>query len=382
MDFDVVVVGGGASGVDAATEVRRRAPSASVALISPESDLFYRPWLVYLPAEAVPAADLSVPLAGIASAQGFQHIQDSVGAVNPDSGEVTLASDARRISYRQLILAPGAPADRDRIPGAAEHALFPCDRLEARELLRRLGELTEGTVTFLLTGERIGPGLEYAGWIARAARDAGRTSFKVTVVEDADAMDRQFGPRGADRLASIAGALGIETVRHARVERIESDKLLLASATMGTDLVCVTSPLRGPDLGLPAELLNQHGMLQVDATLAVPEYGNVFAAGDFSDVRDLSLELPKTWMMARLQAETAARNAAAALGGGSPVPLDERKVARMAAISMPDIGGRTLFVRNKKPLVAGSWPLRLRYRMDAKYLSRYRTEPGATRPSR
>ncbi|MFF3817645.1 hypothetical protein ACFYYD_13700 [Streptomyces bluensis] len=84
--------------------------------------------------------------------------------------------------------------------------------------------------------------------------------------------------------------------------------------------------------------------------------------------------------MARLQAETAARNAAGALTGRGPVGLDLR-AARMAAISMRDVGGRTLFVRNRKPVVAGSWPLRLRYRMDSKHLSQYRDRPGATRPA-
>ncbi|MDT9692578.1 FAD-dependent oxidoreductase [Streptomyces sp. P9(2023)] len=381
MDFDVVVVGGGAAGVDAAAEVRRRAPEASVALISPERDLHYRPWLVYLPAAAVPETDLSIPLSGIASTHGFQHIQDSVHEVRPKAGEVTLSTDGRRVTYHRLILAPGAPADRDRIPGAAEHALYPCDRGDAGELVRRLREPTTGTVVFLLTGERIGPGLEYAGWSARAARDAGRGSVKVVVVEDGDAMDRQFGVQAADRLVSTAGTLGIETVRHARVERVESGKLVLASGAIGADIVCVTSPLRGPDLGLPAELLDARGMLKVDATLAVPQYAGIFSAGDFADVQGLGLELPKTWMMARLQAVTAARNAVVSLSGGRPAALDARKAARMAAISMPDVGGRTVFVRNRKPVLAGSWPLRMRYRVDAKYLSRYRTRPGATRPA-
>ncbi|TPQ20080.1 FAD-dependent oxidoreductase [Streptomyces sporangiiformans] len=381
MKFDVVVVGGGAAGVDAAAAVRRQAPDASVALISPEPDLFYRPWLVYLPAAAVPAQDLSIPLSGIASRHGFEHIEDGVSTVDLAARELALTSTGKRVEYSQLILAPGAPADRQRIPGGDEHAAFPCDPSEARELLDRLKELEEGTVAFLLTGERIGPGLEYAGWVARAMRAAGRNALHILAVEHDDALDRQFGTKAADRLVTVASAVGFDVVRHARVERIGDGELVLPDTTIGADLIAVTSPLRGPDLGLPAELLDPRGLLKVDATLAAPAFRNVFAAGDFSDVQGVGLELPKTWIMARLQAETAARNAAAALAGGSPVELDARKAARMAAISMPDVGGRTLFVRNRKPVVAGSWPLRLRYRMDGKYLSRYRDRPGATRPA-
>ncbi|MEU5977827.1 FAD-dependent oxidoreductase [Streptomyces sp. NPDC047315] len=382
MKFDVVVVGGGAAGVDSAVAARRHAPDASVALISPAPDLFYRPWLVYLPAAAVPSQDLSIPLPGIATQHGFVYVKDGVGVVDPVRREVVLASTGERIEYSQLVLAPGAPADRRRIPGADKHALFPCDRTEAALLFSRLDEMTEGTVAFLLTGERIGPGLEYAGWIARTLRATGRDAVRVILVEHGDALDLQFGARAADKLVSVAGALGVETVRHARPARIDSDELVLSDRAVGAELIAVTSPLRGPDLGLPSELLDVRGLLKVDDTLATPSFRDVFAAGDFCDVQGIGMEPPKTWIMARLQAETAGRNAAAALTGDRAVGINRAKVARMAAISMPDVGGRTLFVRNRKPVVGGSWPLRLRYRMDGKYLSQYRDRPGAVRPVR
>ncbi|MCP3817859.1 hypothetical protein NLX86_06815 [Streptomyces sp. A3M-1-3] len=62
------------------------------------------------------------------------------------------------------------------------------------------------------------PGLEYAGRIARGTWSAGRTAVRVLVVEDGGAVDRQFGERAAGRLASTAGTVGVETVRHARAE--------------------------------------------------------------------------------------------------------------------------------------------------------------------
>ncbi|GHE70869.1 FAD-dependent oxidoreductase [Streptomyces lavendulocolor] len=381
MSFDVVVVGGGAAGVDAAVAARRHAPDASLALISPQPDLFYRPWLVYLPAAAVPTEDLSIPLSGIAERHGFERIEDGVGAIDPETRELVLTSTGKRVDYGQLILAPGAPADRQRIPGSDEHALFPCDPSEARQLLGELNGLNEGTIVFLLTGERIGPGLEYAGWVAKAMRAAGRRAVRVLAVEDGDAMDRQFGAKAAARLVTVASTAGVETVRHANVERIGDGELVLSETTINADIIAVTSPLRGPDVGLPAELLDERGLVKVDGTLATPAFRNVFAAGDFSCLQGVGLDLPKTWIMARLQAETAGRNAAAALTGGDATRLDLRKVARMASISMPDVGGRTLLVKNRKPIVAGSWPLRLRYRMDGKYLSQYRDRPGVRRPT-
>src|ERR1044072_5747433 len=96
MNFDVVVVGGGAAGVDAATAVRRHAPDANVALISPQPDLLYRPWLVYLPAAAVPAEDLSIPLSGIAARHGFEHVEDGGRTVDPRARGVGLACTGER----------------------------------------------------------------------------------------------------------------------------------------------------------------------------------------------------------------------------------------------------------------------------------------------
>lgn len=382
MEIDVLVVGGGAAGVDAATAVRRRAPDASVALVSPRDELLYRPWLIYAPASAVRDADMRVSLAAIADAHGFRHIKAEVTGIDIAANEATLSEPGERVTYRELILAPGAPADRARIPGAREHALFPCDPADAREMVERLKHPLDGSVVFVLTGERIGPGLEYAGWVAKALRSGNRADARVLVVEEGDAMERQFGVRGADRIAGVAATAGVETVRRARVERIRSGALELGDSRVSAALIAVTSPLRGPDLGLSEKLLDHRGLLNVDRTLTVPAHANVRAAGDFANIHGAEPIPPKTWIMARLQAEVAAENASAGLAGTTPREIDMRKVARMAALSMPDIGGRTLLVRKRRPLLGGSWPLRLRYRMDARYLSLYRSEAGATRPAR
>ncbi len=55
----------------------------------------------------------------------------------------------------------------------------------------------------------------------------------------------------------------------------------------------------------------------------------------------------------------------------SPAPLDLRRARRLAGLSMPDVGGRTVLVRNRRVLASGAWPLRLRYRLGRSYLRRY-----------
>ena len=378
MQAEVLVVGAGAAGVDIAAALRQELPNSNVILVSPDAELLYRPWLVYLPVNAVPYRSMAMPLADIASRYGFTYKQASVRAVQPDENRVILES-GDEISYRYLVLTPGAPADRNRIPGAAEHALFPCDAPEAMRFISRVGQLTNGTVHIILTGERIGPGLEYAGWLGRALRETSERSVRVVLLDDADAMDKQFGAKAAARLQSILRSRGVEVVRNVRVDKIRFGQVVLDDGSPhSADLIAITSPLRGPDLGLPVEVLDDRAMVKVDRCLRMLSHGNVFAAGDFANIDGSNF--PKTWLMARMQAQVAVRNVAAALSGGAPRDLNMRKFKRAASLSMPDVGGTTLFVRNRRPVFAGRWPLEIRYRMDAKYLGRYRMERDVTRP--
>ncbi len=82
----------------------------------------------------------------------------------------------QEVEYTCVVIAAGAPADRERIPGSAEYALFPCEQADA---LRLAGAVTTGLrspLTIVVTGQRIGPSLEFGPSHARDRRQqhAGR----------------------------------------------------------------------------------------------------------------------------------------------------------------------------------------------------------------
>jgi hypothetical protein len=60
--------------------------------------------------------------------------------------------------------------------------------------------------------------------------------------------------------------------------------------------------------------------------------------------------------------------------------LDLRHARRRAGPSMPDVGGRTVLVRNRRVLVSGALPLRLRYHLDRSYPRRYSPPPEIPTP--
>jgi len=62
--------------------------------------------------------------------------------------------------------------------------------------------------------------------------------------------------------------------------------------------------------------------------------------------------------------------------------LDLRHARRLAGPSMPDVGGRTMLVRNRRVLVSGALPLRLRDRLDRSCPRRYSPPPEIPTPAR
>jgi hypothetical protein len=90
--------------------------------------------------------------------------------------------------------------------------------------------------------------------------------------------------------------------------------------------------------------------------------------------------------MARLQAVTVAANVAALLTGAGPDQAKRFNLRRARHPAgypcptwAPDMGGRTVLVRKGRALASGTWPLRLRHRLDRSYLRRYR--PAAKSPT-
>jgi len=380
MRTEVLVIGGGAAGIEVATAVRRAVPDHQVTLVAPDGELVYRPWLVYLPAGKLDVQALRLPMPPIASRSGFAFHRGDVGKLQLDQDQVVLA-DGERIDYDYVVVAVGAPADRARIPGAADHALFPCEQADAQRFAQAVGEEPDGPVTVVATGERIGPALEFAGWTARRLhRDHAPTDAQhVRLVDDNGALRRQFG-RAAGKVAAVAASLGIDVVGGTSVSEITDGHLHLADGrSLASALTALATPLRGPgpELGLPAAALDPHGFVIADPTLRLRAAANAFVVGDALRLHDVSPPLPKTWGMARLQAATAAANIAALLTSADRplVPLDLRRIRRLTALSMPDIGGRTVLVRKGRVLASGAWPLRLRYRLDRTYLRRYSPTP-------
>ncbi len=89
----------------------------AITIVSQEPHLFYKPWLVYLPAQRKRFDQCLIPLEPMAEQFRLRLIVDTVTTVTPSEYQVPLANRAS-VHYTQAVLSTGAIADREAIPGA------------------------------------------------------------------------------------------------------------------------------------------------------------------------------------------------------------------------------------------------------------------------
>ena len=366
METDVLIIGGGAAGLAAATWLRSASADTSVTLADPSADNTYRPWLMYTLRGRMPADNLRLSLPALADRHGFTFRQAEVGKINV--AERTAALNGDTVSYRYLIIAAGAPTDHARIPGAAGNAIFPCDVTDYTIL--RDHEASNGTITFLLSGERISPGLEEAAWLARPAGTAKQPGPHVRVVADGDCVLDQFGAAATRRIRNLFESWHGELLLGTRIEGVAAGAIALANGrTLTSDLIAVVGPLHGPRLAFTRQLTDDHGFLPVSAELRSLHDEHVYAAGDA--IAQGQHAWRKNWQLSVRQAKTAAANVLHDMKGEQPEQFNGSKDERLSSFSLPDIGGTALLVRNRRLLLAGSMARQIRFAMDKKHFKAY-----------
>jgi len=368
MDTDVLVVGGGAAGLAAATRLRSRAPTIRVTLVDPTPFNVYRPWFMYALPHLLPTEYLRISLAETADQHGFTFRLAEVDKLDP--GSKTAVAGGEAVQYQRVIVAAGAPTDREAVAGAAQHAVFPCDVPGFQEFQRRLDTLQTGVVTIVLTGERISPGLEDVAWLTRARTAQRQAGTRIRLVANGDCVVEQFGSKVTGRLRDQLEAWGAEVVLGTSVTSIDADAVTLADGRrLPSTLTAVVGALTGPDIQT-AELTDDRGFFPVDTYLRSVHEPTVFVAGDA--VAHGPKPVRKNWQRAVRQAYLAADNAAASLTGQPLVAYRDARDERLNQFSLPDIGGVAYLVWNGRLLTAGKAARRLRIGFDRKHFATYR----------
>jgi NADH:ubiquinone reductase (H+-translocating) len=353
MTGGVLVIGGGFGALEIALALRSHDSSIPVTVVASETEVVYRPWLI-----RVPAGDTQppvIPFARLLVAAGAEIVAARATAADLEQRHVVLDSGTQ-LDYDQLVVATGAVADRGRVPGAVEHAIFPCDLNDAAEFAIRVAAGT-AQLAVVFGWERPGPGLEYAAWIA-----ARRPGVRVTAIDGDGTMGRRFGDTATVWVRALFEKRGAQLLTEGTVERIAKGSVELRGSSVEADLIAVVAPLRGSTEWLPRALLDEHGMLRVDSAMAAG--AGVFGIGDVVAVPE-GYRLPPALRSIQATAAEIARNVAGALRGAAP-----RAVLRPGQPDMmgPDLAGTAMLVRDRRLLLRGRLPLIIRSAGERRYL--------------
>ncbi|MFD0901872.1 NAD(P)/FAD-dependent oxidoreductase [Actinomadura sediminis] len=258
--MDVIVIGGGYSGVMAANRLTQR---ADVTLINPRAEFVERVRLHQL----VGGSDDAVVDYGEILAEGVRLVVGTVTRIDAD-GRRVLLENGDLLGYDYLVYAVGSGAD-PRVPGAAEFA-YPIATLEEA---RRLRAAVEGADSVTVVGG--GPlGIETAAELAEAGRG-------VTLV-CGGRLGPYLHPRARRAVARGLAKLGVTVLEAATATAVARDAVRLADGRELAGTVPVWAAGFGvPDLAARSGLSTDAvGRLLTDETLTCVDDPRIVATGD------------------------------------------------------------------------------------------------------
>ncbi len=316
----LIIIGGDAAGMSAASEARRRAPNAEVVVLEATNDVSYGACgLPYKLAEGADMEDLQV-----ISAERFRNerkvdvrLGHRVEAIDPDKHEVrgTSPDGPYGLVYDRLLIATGANAIRPPIDGMADlwgngvHTLKTLQ--DGRDLKTALASQPQSAAV-------IGGG--YIG--LEATENLRERGMQVTVVEALPDVVPFLPESMRARVAEEAKKHGVDVrlgarVTAARRREPQGVRLSTSAGEVDADIVLVSVGVR-PNSSLAKDAgitLGPNGSIAVDASLRTSA-PDVYAAGDCADATH-AVTGRSVWIPLALRANRAGKLAAQSMTGAS-----------------------------------------------------------------
>ena len=311
--MDIVIIGSGPAGVQAALQSRRSWPRKSVTLVEGERHVGYcRPLLPQFMAGQAqeeklflfkPAKD---PLLRVKTGMKVQSLDRKKRSLQLENGG--------EIKYERLILAPGGRPIIPRLEGAAGlEGIFPVRNLPEARKVREW--ITKDQKIIVLGGGLVG--VKTAVYL----RSAG---LEISVVEkEAHLLPQALKGDAAGHVETHFRQMGIDLYLSQTLEAAEGDRGKIKGVRVGGQWIACDTLLLAigstPNISfLDSSGLLEEGRLRVSASLQTKD-PRIFAAGDAVTIftADGKKYTPWTWPQAVSQGKLAASN----LYLSQPVPL-------------------------------------------------------------
>jgi NADH:ubiquinone reductase (H+-translocating) len=308
----IVIVGGGAGGLELAAKLGRALGRAAVTLID------RRPFHVWKPSlHEVAAGTLDIHAEGLSYQMlgrdnGFSFVFGALSGLDVAHREVVIGEildedgsllvPERRFSYSKLVLAIGSESNFFGIPGAAEYCVSLNGTDDAERFRVRMLKLLVGAqsrkgpndepvyVDIVIVGGGA-TGVELAAELREASsayadyRLPGLglpAKVRITLLEGDSRILAPLPKPVSEAAARLLAQRGVTVVASCKVARIEPGVVHDSSgASYPADLCVWAAGIKAPallaGLGLPTNRLDQ---IEVDGTLAVKGVADIYALGD------------------------------------------------------------------------------------------------------
>jgi sulfide:quinone oxidoreductase len=276
----VLVVGGGVTALETLLALDDLAGDrVAMTALAPNSEFVYRPMTVREPFAYSAAA--RYPLARLVADIGAELVEGKLGWVEPER-QIVHTEDGAQLEYDALVLALGAT-----IHPRYKHAVTIDDRTMDQALHGLIQDLEGGYLTsiaFVSPGRMAWPLplYELALMTAGRAYDMG-VELEATLITPEDSPLALFGTEVSEGVAGLLEQKGIRTITSAYAEIPKLGEVVInpGDRRLHAQRAVALPELFGQAVrGLPA---SEHGFIRVDQFGKVPDFGQVYAAGDAVD---------------------------------------------------------------------------------------------------
>ncbi len=288
----VLVLGGGFAGVEAAIFLRKE--GFSVTLISNRDFFYIYPTSIWIPTGEAKMEDISVPLADIAKAHGFEVIVDEVESIKSSENRVYCKNGS--YDYEYLVTAIGSGKMRHK---GSENFLSICGAPEdAPKIKARIDELIEkgsGKIAMGFGGNpkdasnvRGGPAFEVIFNVHNQLKKLGiRDSFELTFFAPMEKPGARMGEKALDMMDIFFKKLNINKHFGKKITEFVEDGIIFEDdSKLESDFTMFIPAGNGHKVFENSDLpLNEAGFVKINDYCEVEGLDNVYAIGDSAEVQ-------------------------------------------------------------------------------------------------
>jgi NADH dehydrogenase FAD-containing subunit len=339
-----IILGGGFVGLFTALHLSQQNYPHPIVLIEQRDRFSFKPLLYELLSGELHSEQVYPRYKELLSGSRVQFVQDTVELIDLHHQCITVAS-GQQYTYRSLVLALGGKTAYFSTPGADRHTFPLTNGAEVIALRKHLRNCLHQALQAKTSDERrrlltiaivgAGPaGIELACTLADLLPiwydELGGNSNEIRIALVNRSRDILKGDINSQLRCAVQRALKhrqVDLLFDAVVTGIESDRIqyqqqdrphTLQAGTIVWTAGTSPNPLL-MELPITAEHRDKRGRLVVKPTLQLPEFPEVFAAGDCATILDLPQ--PPTAQVAYQQGRVIAQNLKLQASGNPPLPV-------------------------------------------------------------